>query len=300
MCWIHGQHLKMKQADLVVTKTASGNREEYTVSGIEEVADLREWMLSEDRKKADKFSLINKINNSKISLKCDTTQEADDWVAELKKILDAVGVQEPRQGGEEPKEPAKAKETAKPTEQAKAKETAKPTEQAKPKEGAKPAEPNKPKEGTKPAEPSKAKANGDGGQKAGTGGSTPAAAERDHTRPEMQDPKTEKLNGRHKFVYSNGDVYDGEWVNGKKQGTGTYTRADGSVYDGEYNRDRKHGKGRCTWVNGNAYIGHWVDGVQQGQGTLTCPDGRRYEGEWYGGKQHGKGTFSNKEGDVYG
>jgi hypothetical protein len=247
MCWIYGQNLKMKPADVVVMKTTTGTREEYTVSGLEEVADLREWLLDEEnKKKAEKITLVNKVNGSKISLKCDTAQEADEWVAELRKIMDAIGVQEPR----DTRQKATFTESRKP--------------------GPPPAE----KESKKPDVRSQER--------------------------ERDEPETEKLHGKHKFTYANGDVYDGDWVHGKKHGYGTYSRSDGSIYEGEYHRDRKHGQGRCTWPNGNVYVGKWADGVQQGKGILTCSDGRRYEGDWHVGKQHGRGTFSNNNGDVYG
>lgn len=34
--------------------------------------------------------------------------------------------------------------------------------------------------------------------------------------------------------YANGNSYEGDWVNGKFHGTGTYVWASGSYYKGEY------------------------------------------------------------------
>lgn len=34
--------------------------------------------------------------------------------------------------------------------------------------------------------------------------------------------------------YPSGDTYDGEWVHGKFEGTGTYTWKNGKIYNGEY------------------------------------------------------------------
>ena len=39
-------------------------------------------------------------------------------------------------------------------------------------------------------------------------------------------------NGIGRFTYKNGDVYDGEWVNGLKHGTGEYISAEGDIYIG--------------------------------------------------------------------
>jgi hypothetical protein len=39
--------------------------------------------------------------------------------------------------------------------------------------------------------------------------------------------------------YANGDTYDGEWKDGKKNGYGTKVNAiDGSKYEGEYSNDK--------------------------------------------------------------
>ena len=34
-------------------------------------------------------------------------------------------------------------------------------------------------------------------------------------------------------TYTDGSVYNGEWIDGQAQGVGKITYADGSVYDGE-------------------------------------------------------------------
>jgi hypothetical protein len=46
-----------------------------------------------------------------------------------------------------------------------------------------------------------------------------------------------KLHGKGTFRYLNGDVYNGEWNEGKKNGRGTLIWADGDVYDGEWKDD---------------------------------------------------------------
>ena len=42
---------------------------------------------------------------------------------------------------------------------------------------------------------------------------------------------TFRLEGYHNFFYQNGDKYEGEWLGGKKHGSGRYIRADGTVYE---------------------------------------------------------------------
>ena len=42
---------------------------------------------------------------------------------------------------------------------------------------------------------------------------------------------------------SNGDVYDGEWINDQKSGYGKFIFANGNQYTGEFLNSKKHGKG---------------------------------------------------------
>ena len=41
------------------------------------------------------------------------------------------------------------------------------------------------------------------------------------------------------MTYANKDVYEGEWVDKKKQGRGIMTYYNGDVYDGEWNNKKK-------------------------------------------------------------
>lgn len=45
------------------------------------------------------------------------------------------------------------------------------------------------------------------------------------------------------YLFANGDVYEGHFVNGNRQGPGIYTWIDKSYYNGEWENDRMNGKG---------------------------------------------------------
>ena len=47
------------------------------------------------------------------------------------------------------------------------------------------------------------------------------------------------------FTYANGDKYEGDFINGCKQG-----------------------RGKFTWTNGNAYDGNWSNGLMNGNGKV--------------------------------
>lgn len=45
----------------------------------------------------------------------------------------------------------------------------------------------------------------------------------------------------------NGDIYQGDYVNGKAHGNGVFTDSEGSIYEGQWSEDKQHGKGIETW-----------------------------------------------------
>ena len=63
--------------------------------------------------------------------------------------------------------------------------------------------------------------------------------------------------------YSNGGIYEGEFLDGKQHGFGKYTSADGYEYSGQ-----------------------WVEGVIEGAGTAKYSDGSIYTGNFKDSKPH--------------
>ena len=52
-------------------------------------------------------------------------------------------------------------------------------------------------------------------------------------------------------------VYEGQYLNGKFHGQGTYTWADGNTYAGEWKNNKRHGQGTNTWSDGTVKKGIW-------------------------------------------
>ena len=46
------------------------------------------------------------------------------------------------------------------------------------------------------------------------------------------------------LVYPNGDRYEGDWVNGAKNGQGVLVYMTGDKYTGDWSNDKKDGKGK--------------------------------------------------------
>ena len=108
-----------------------------------------------------------------------------------------------------------------------------------------------------------------------------------------------KPHGHGKCTYNDGDVYEGEWKNGKKHGQGVYTFSEGDRHEGMWRNDEMNGYGKYFWDDGSVYEGQFRDGVIDGKGTITWEDGESYSGYFVKEKKFGKGTHIYPDGDRY-
>ena len=113
------------------------------------------------------------------------------------------------------------------------------------------------------------------------------------------------VNAKHEFHghgasnLPNGERYEGEFRNGKKDGRGTYTWPSGQCYEGEFLGDEKHGRGVLTLYDGERYEGEFENGKWHGHGTYTWPSGQYYKGEFRNNDRHGTGTQTWQNGKRY-
>jgi len=105
--------------------------------------------------------------------------------------------------------------------------------------------------------------------------------------------------GRGKFLYDNGDTFDGQWEH-DQQIKGKFMKTLGSslmgadiadVYEGTFDGGLFHGEGTMRWNDGTVYTGGWVNGVRSGKGRMLADD--TYEGEWENDQYHGQGKLTN-------
>ena len=138
------------------------------------------------------------------------------------------------------------------------------------------------------------------------------------------------VNGKGKMVYDNGNMYEGDFVTGEKDGQGTYTYKDGGYYTGAWKNNLENGYGKKYSKSGNIVReGTWKDGFfvdsngdlvffdvndidldkfkdielskpkcvsgncVNGQGKYWSSD-ETYEGDWVNGKYDGKGKLTVK------
>ena len=60
--------------------------------------------------------------------------------------------------------------------------------------------------------------------------------------------------------YPSGDIYKGEWVDGRPEGKGVKIWNDGRKYDGEFFAGKPIGKGKRVAADGKETAGYWVGG----------------------------------------
>ncbi|XP_010657695.1 phosphatidylinositol 4-phosphate 5-kinase 8 isoform X1 [Vitis vinifera] len=100
-------------------------------------------------------------------------------------------------------------------------------------------------------------------------------------------------------VFSNGDIYVGNFKGVFPHGKGKYTWSDGTVYDGDWEEGKMTGKGQIFWFTGAKYDGDFSGGFLHGSGTLVGSDGSSYSGSWRMNIKHGLGKKQYCNSDVY-
>ena len=142
-------------------------------------------------------------------------------------------------------------------------------------------------------------------------------------------------NGFGKKTYTNGAVYEGSFVNGKREGVGMCTLPNGDVFRGMWKMDLPNGRGIMARKDGTKQEGTWEQGRYQqpvyannqskvvikgdsteraknardplckagdcieGKGLYHYENGDVYEGDFHNGLRSGKGVYRYKNGDVY-
>ena len=76
-----------------------------------------------------------------------------------------------------------------------------------------------------------------------------------------------------------GANYDGDWVDGMREGDGIED-IDDERYEGEFQSNERNGY--CIWTkDGNRYVGIVLNGLPEGNGVFKWNNGKVYDGEWY-------------------
>jgi len=106
-------------------------------------------------------------------------------------------------------------------------------------------------------------------------------------------------NGKGLYLFESGDIYEGDFKNGKRHGKGVYSWKNGKKYEGRFENGNIEGKGTFTWPSGNKFKGNYKNNKIDGRGIFEWADGRSYDGEYKDGKMEGIGIYSWPDGYRY-
>lgn len=135
-----------------------------------------------------------------------------------------------------------------------------------------------------------------------------------------------------RVVYPNGDLYEGEIINGQYSGQGRYIYKGLYTFEGTFSQDifvkgtifyhspkykikkyegevlyipysksyLRHGKGKLIFCNGDFYEGEFFRDLYHGKGKLFInEDSILYEGDFFEGKKQGKGFLRSFNKETY-
>ncbi|KAJ3220516.1 hypothetical protein HK099_004235 [Clydaea vesicula] len=107
--------------------------------------------------------------------------------------------------------------------------------------------------------------------------------------------ETGQRHGKGKNIFPNGDIYEGDYNEGKREGAGVYIwKATGARYTGSYKENLRDGEGELVFPDGSKYKGLWQKEKKHGFGTYTYANGDTYEGNWENDLKHGEGLYNFK------
>ena len=103
--------------------------------------------------------------------------------------------------------------------------------------------------------------------------------------------KNNRITGEGKYTFKNGDTYEGQVVNGLRNGYGIFKSSNNSnniIYEGEWKNGLKHGKGKI--IQGNMELeGEWENGIICGKCRIKWKSGNIFEGNLNNNKMEGNG-----------
>lgn len=114
-----------------------------------------------------------------------------------------------------------------------------------------------------------------------------------------------RRHGRGRYVWGRKDkgVFEGLWADDARV-EGTQTWLFGTSYTGAFKGDALHGRGKLTLGEGSpssirVMEGEFVGGLLNGHGRMAMRDGRIDEGQFRNGLLHGKGRYIRANGETY-
>ena len=80
--------------------------------------------------------------------------------------------------------------------------------------------------------------------------------------------RNDKFEGEGIYCDSEGNIYQGDWVNGMRHGTAKLKCKNGDVFMGDFIKDRENGNGQVNYADGKFFNGIYLDGRRNGPGRM--------------------------------
>jgi len=139
------------------------------------------------------------------------------------------------------------------------------------------------------------------------------------------DKRTFEKDGKGILTLKSGEIYEGFFTQGSRNGEGTMKSLNGRKFVGLWRNNERHGDGTIFFGEESTCKGNWIDGVLQsqvrikydngdvylgevdnesslkrnGKGTLIYANKEMYIGDWEGDKKHGYGGMDFADGTEY-
>eukprot|EP00347_Sterkiella_histriomuscorum_P020141 403338954 len=105
-----------------------------------------------------------------------------------------------------------------------------------------------------------------------------------------------KINdGKIKILYSNGEYYEGDFKQNKRNGKGTYYYENGDIYEGDFINDKRLSKGKLQFVDNSTLISQFIDDAADGHGIYEDSDGNSFQSVVADDKDN---TFNGETGSI--
>jgi hypothetical protein len=102
---------------------------------------------------------------------------------------------------------------------------------------------------------------------------------------------TQNINSKQEnYKFESGDIYWGDFIDGKMSGYGRYDWKNGDKYVGEFKNNDLNGYGKLTNKNGEIFDGYFKNGELNGEGSITLINGLRLVGLFKNGLLNGYGS----------
>ena len=112
--------------------------------------------------------------------------------------------------------------------------------------------------------------------------------------------KNSIFNGKGKLICFDNIIYEGQFINGERNGLFNIYFPDGSYFIGQFNNDNFNGQGKFYWTIGMLYVGNFLEGKLEGKGILKNEiNNSEYEGFFHNNYFEGEGIFKWNNGNLY-